>query len=57
MSDTKNHPGSFVCACCLGTFPWHDEEAALAQLMAREPGLTPADCVMVCDDCYAKLDE
>jgi hypothetical protein len=48
----SNHPETFECACCLGTFPWHDEKKALADLAIYYPGVAVEDCVMVCDDCH-----
>lgn len=48
---TADHPDAFACARCRKTFPWHDEAKALSDLAQDYPGLTPADCVMVCDEC------
>lgn len=45
-------PGQFRCEMCGGVFDLGDDDEAKAEALAK--GLDPADCGMVCDDCYAK---
>lgn len=54
----------YKCGCCGGTFEkaW-DDAAAEAEYIAMRPqydtgappDYDPADCVLVCDDCYRKI--
>jgi hypothetical protein len=46
----------FTCAVCEETFDqgWSEEEAK-AELAETFPGFVPADCALVCDDCYKKM--
>jgi hypothetical protein len=48
--------GQFRCAVCEDIFnkEWTDAEA-LAEMNENFPGLSPVDCVQVCDECYRDL--
>ncbi len=55
MRPDSEHPATYVCPSCDATFTWHDEEAAVAELAPRWPDVAPRECLMVCDDCYARF--
>lgn len=42
----------FTCDNCGGVFPMGDDAEARAELTERFRDINPADCAMVCDDCY-----
>jgi len=46
----------FTCAACGGTFQteWSDEEA-MAEKDGLWPGVSIADCDVICDDCFKGL--
>ena len=46
----------YTCAVCKETFEtgWTNEEAEV-ELAETFPGYTPAECSVVCDDCYKKM--
>jgi hypothetical protein len=46
---------TFVCAMCRGTFPMGDDDEALAELKATFGDVNPADCALLCDDCFEKV--
>lgn len=43
----------YTCALCGGTFEkgWSDEEAA-DELSVLFPGVSTAECELICDDCF-----
>lgn len=47
---------NFTCSQCGDTFPkgWSDEGAA-AERDELWAGVDPADCVIVCDDCFKEM--
>lgn len=46
-------PGQFRCEMCGGVFDSDPGDDAEARGEAIMKGLDPADCGIVCDDCYA----
>lgn len=47
--------GSFQCAMCAGVFSMGDDDEARDELKATFGDVDPADCVMLCDDCYERV--
>jgi hypothetical protein len=45
-------PGQFLCEMCGGVFDSDADDDTRARAEAKANGLDPADCGVVCDDCF-----
>lgn len=56
LTDGSTKPETFVCGRCGGTYPNDTpEREALAELASHWPGVTPEECAVVCDGCWAAI--
>lgn len=61
MSDCREFGSSigmneYQCAACHSVFvKGCTDEEALAELGELFPGFAPADCALICDDCFKKM--